>query len=73
MLPASQPIHGPVVATASIGNISSPLTQVVISSATAVAVYIGVRWDGDKVRGVRMELSDGTVQQAGGFDDANTR
>ena len=31
--------------------------------------FIGVRWDGDKVRGIRMELSDGSFKQAGGYDD----
>ena len=28
-----------------------------------------MRWDGDKVRGVRMELRDGTIKSAGGIDD----
>jgi hypothetical protein len=32
---------------------------------------ISVRWDGDKVRGIRMELRDGTVKSAGGIDDVN--
>jgi hypothetical protein len=42
-----------------------------LTSDTAVARVISVRWDGDKVRGVRMELRDGTVKSAGGIDDVN--
>ncbi len=30
-----------------------------------------MRWDGDKVRGIRMELRDGTTQSAGGIDDVS--
>ena len=33
------------------------------------ASFIGVRWDGDKVRGVRVELTNGKSLQAGGYDD----
>ena len=57
--------------TASIGNKDAASSNVYLSSATAVATFIGVRWDGDKVRGIRVELSDGTSNQAGGYDDGN--
>ena len=40
-----------------------------MASETSVARVIAVRWDGDKVRGIRMELRDGTIQSAGGIDD----
>ena len=55
--------------TASIGNKAAGSSQVSLTSANAVATFIGVRWDGDKVRGIRMELSDGSFKQAGGYDD----
>ena len=42
-----------------------------LTSDKAVATFIGVRWDGDKVRGIRMELSDGSFKQAGGYDDGD--
>ncbi|MBV8794314.1 MAG: hypothetical protein JO136_05195, partial [Hyphomicrobiales bacterium] len=42
-----------------------------LTSDKAVATFIGVRWDGDKVRGIRVELSDGSFKQAGGYDDGN--
>jgi jacalin-like lectin domain-containing protein len=56
--------------TASIGNKAAGKSEVVLTSDKAVATFIGVRWDGDKVRGIRMELSDGSFKQAGGYDDA---
>src|SRR3984957_17350686 len=55
--------------TASIGNKAAASSQVLLSSDKAVATYIGIRWDGDKGRGIRMELSDGSFKQAGGYDD----
>ena len=55
--------------TASIGNKAAAHSEVLLTSNTAVATFIGVRWDGDKVRGIRVELSDGTSKQAGGYDD----
>jgi hypothetical protein len=60
---------GPVTETASIGNRNAGRDQGVFSSPTAVATYVGVRWDGDKIRGVRVRLSDGRQQQCGGIDD----
>jgi hypothetical protein len=55
--------------TASIGNRAAGKSEVLLTSANAVVTFIGVRWDGDKVRGIRMELSDGSFKQAGGYDD----
>jgi hypothetical protein len=55
--------------TASIGNKAAGRSQVLLTSDKAVATFIGIRWDGDKVRGIRMELSDGSSKQAGGYDD----
>ena len=56
--------------TASVGNKTAGKSQVLLTSDKAVATFIGVRWDGDKVRGIRIELSDGSFKQAGGYDDA---
>ena len=56
--------------TASIGNKAAGKSEVLLTSDKAVATFIGVRWDGDKVRGIRIELSDGSFKQAGGYDDA---
>ncbi len=55
--------------TASIGNKAAGKSEVVLTSDKAFATFIGVRWDGDKVRGIRVELSDGSFKQAGGYDD----
>jgi hypothetical protein len=52
--------------TASIGNKAAGRSEVLLTSDKAVATFIGVRWDGDKVRGIRVELSDGSFKQAGG-------
>ena len=41
-----------------------------LTSDKAVATFIGVRWDGDKVRGIRIELSDGSFKEAGGYGDS---
>jgi hypothetical protein len=54
--------------TASIGNKAAGNSQVLLTSDKAVATFIGVRWDGDKVRGIRVELSDGSFKRAGGYD-----
>jgi hypothetical protein len=43
--------------TASIGNKGAANSQVLLTSDKAVVTFVGVRWDGDKVRGIRMELS----------------
>jgi hypothetical protein len=59
--------------TASIGNKGAGKSQVLLTSDKAIVTFVGVRWDGDKVRGIRMELSDGSFEQAGGYDDANIR
>ena len=74
MTPQTAPIaphttFGQVVETAGIGNRDNTLKQVHLASPTATATFIGVRWDGDKVRGLRIEMSDGTSTQAGGYDD----
>ncbi len=57
--------------TESIGNKAAGRSQVLLISDKAIATFIGVRWDGDKVRGIRMELSDGSFKQAGGYDDGS--
>jgi hypothetical protein len=59
---------GPVE-TAGIGNRNAGPKQIVLSSATAVVDTISVRWDGDKIRGIRMRMSDGAQSQCGGVDD----
>jgi hypothetical protein len=62
-------LFSPPQETESIGNKAAGKTEVVLTSDNAVATFIGVRWDGDKVRGIRVELSDGSFKQAGGYDD----
>ena len=59
---------GPIE-TAGIGNRDAGPKQTTLSSTTAVVNYIAVRWDGDKIRGIRMRMSDGTQSQCGGIDD----
>jgi hypothetical protein len=61
----------PLIETASIGNRAAGPREVTFSSSTATVTYLGVRWDGDKVRGIRMRSSDGTQNQCGGIDDGN--
>ena len=61
--------QSPAQETAPIGNKAAAHSEVVFASGAAVATFIGVRWDGDKVRGIRIELSDGSSKQAGGYDD----
>ena len=56
--------------TASIGNKAAGKSEILLSSDKAVATFIGVRWDGDKVRGIRVELSDGSFKEAGGYGDS---
>lgn len=66
----TQSLYAATQETASIGNKSAGKSEVLLTSDKAVATFIGIRWDGDKVRGLRMELSDGSFKQAGGYDDA---
>ena len=40
--------------TASVGNKAAGPTQVLLTSDSAVVTFIGIRWDGDKVRGIRI-------------------
>ncbi len=69
---ASQPVvTRPWFETRSVGNVAAAKTNVALLSQTAVARYLQVRWDGDKVRGIRMQLADGTTQIAGGIDDVD--
>ena len=58
-----------VVETAGVGNRAAGPRQTTLSSTTAVVNYIAVRWDGDKIRGIRMRMTDGTQSQCGGIDD----
>jgi hypothetical protein len=58
-----------VVETAGVGNRNAGPRQTTLSSTTAAVSYIAVRWDGDKIRGIRMRMSDGTQSQCGGVDD----
>ena len=55
--------------TALIGKKGAAKSQVLLISDQAVVTFVGVRRDDDKVRGIRMELSDGSFKQAGGYDD----
>jgi hypothetical protein len=67
----TQTLFSALLETASIGNKAAGKSQVLLTSDKAVATFIGIRWDGDKVRGIRVELSDGSFRQAGGYDDGN--
>jgi hypothetical protein len=69
--PPKPVVHRPWFATRSVGNQAAAGSEVDLSSDTSVARVISVRWDGDKVRGIRMELRDGTIKSAGGIDDVN--
>ena len=40
-------------------------------STTSMVRYVGVRWDGDKVRGISWQCFDGTTGKAGDFDAIN--
>ena len=62
-------VYGKVVETVGVGNRLAGPHQVTLSSATAVAKFIAVRWDDDKVRGIRMELDDGSSAEAGDYAD----
>jgi hypothetical protein len=66
----TQSLYSAPQETASIGNKAAGNSEVLLTSDKAVVTFVGVRWDGDKVRGIRMELSDGSFKQAGGYDDA---
>ena len=71
-LPLPKPVvHRPWFATRSVGNQAAGKSEVDLASDTSVARVFSVRWDGDKVRGIRMELRDGTIKSAGGIDDVN--
>jgi len=71
-MPPPKPVaNRPWFATRPVGNQAAAASEVDLVSATSVARVISVRWDGDKVRGIRMELRDGAVKQAGGYDDVN--
>ena len=59
--------------TASIGNKAAARSQIVLTSDNAVATFVGIRWDGDKVRGIRIELSDGSLNRQAGMTTDNTR
>jgi hypothetical protein len=52
-------VYAIIEATASIGNQGAGEAQTFVSQ-TANATFFGVRWDGDKVRGLALNLSDGT-------------
>ena len=69
--PPKPVVHRPWFATLSVGNQAAAGSEVDLSCDTSVARVISVRWDGDKVRGIRMELRDGTIKSAGGIDDVN--
>jgi hypothetical protein len=71
MPPPKPVVHRPWFATRPVGNPAAAASEVDLVSGTSVARVISVRWDGDKVRGIRIELRDGTVKQAGGYDDVN--
>jgi hypothetical protein len=56
--------------TDSIGNANAG-TAFNQKSTTSTVRTVGVRWDGDKVRGIRIELYDGTSWKYGGYDDTD--
>lgn len=58
------------VQTETIGNTNAG-TAFNDKSTTSTVRTIGVRWDGDKVRGIRIELYDGTFWKHGGYDDVD--
>jgi hypothetical protein len=65
--PGEQPI--PWIETQVIGSKGVAGFQVELQAMFATARYFGVRRDGDKVRGLRMELEDSTFARVGGYDD----
>ena len=69
--PPKPVVQRPWFTTRSVGNIAAARSQVDLTSFTSDARVISVRWDGDKVRGVRMEQRDGATQSAGRIDDVN--
>jgi hypothetical protein len=52
-------VYAIIETTASIGNQGVGKAQTFVSQA-ANASFFGVRWDGDKVRGLTLKLTDGT-------------
>lgn len=56
--------------TESIGNANAGIAFDRKSTTSSVRT-ISVRWDGDKVRGIRLDLFDGTFWKYGGYDDQN--
>jgi hypothetical protein len=54
--------------TASIGNQQAGKSEQ-FSHYPVNALFLGVRWDGDKIRGIRVELDDGTSSQVEGCND----
>lgn len=62
-------ISTPVVKTGSIGNAKAGEAFESKASGTTVQ-YLGIRWDGDKVRGVEVKYFDGTDFQIGGINDS---
>ncbi|WP_051536776.1 fascin domain-containing protein [Nitrosospira briensis] len=61
--------RGMVTETRFIGN-QGGASSISFASENGIATFIGVRWDGDKVRGIRVELNDGSSRQSGGYDDS---
>src|SRR5271169_1095991 len=58
----SQPVtHRPYFETKMIGNAAAGRNQVQAVSNTSVCGSFQARWDGDKIRGIRMVLRDGTT------------
>jgi hypothetical protein len=69
--PAAPVVKRPWFATRAVGNPWAAGSEVYLDSETSVARVISVRWDGDKVRDIRMELRDGAIKSAGGIDDVH--
>jgi hypothetical protein len=64
-------VHFPWFQTASVGNTGASHSEVIVDSDTKIAQYLAVRWDGDKIRGLRLVLTDGSTHDAGGINDTN--
>ncbi len=60
--------RGANIQTAPLGNLYMD-NVVNFSSSVAVAKSFSVHWDGDKVRGVLMEMTDGTSKKAGDYQN----
>ncbi|MGH9470269.1 MAG: aerolysin family beta-barrel pore-forming toxin, partial [Terriglobia bacterium] len=61
-------ITTPLVKTASIGNAKAGSAFDSQRPGTSVQ-YLGIRWDGDKVRGIEVRYFDGASFKIGGIDD----